>query len=117
MINSFIFFMCSIFLSLLIFFFSWFLSMRMMMSKEKFSSYECGFDPHSSSRLPFSLQFFLISILFLIFDVEIILISPLPILLKFNMNNFSLMWSNLIILILFLGLYHEWNEGSLMWLN
>nr|YP_011008845.1 NADH dehydrogenase subunit 3 [Oligobrachia dogieli]WPV72835.1 NADH dehydrogenase subunit 3 [Oligobrachia dogieli] len=114
---SFIFFSIANLLSMLIFIFSWFLNMRMIFSKEKFSSYECGFDPYCSARLPFSLQFFLLSILFLIFDVEIILISPLPVLLNLNMLSSALIFSNLILLILFLGLIHEWNEGSLVWLK
>jgi len=45
---------------------------------ETLSCYECGFDPFSSTRLVFSYRFFLISILFIIFDVEISLILPVP---------------------------------------
>nr|WKU83876.1 NADH dehydrogenase subunit 3 [Cheilosia albitarsis] len=93
------------------------LSKKSLMDREKSSPFECGFDPMSSSRLPFSLKFFLITIIFLIFDVEIALI--LPMILILNYSNL-LMWSItsiIFILILLLGLYHEWNQGMLNWSN
>nr|QNV11589.1 NADH dehydrogenase subunit 3 [Limnophora tigrina] len=91
------------------------LSKKTIVDREKSSPFECGFDPKSSSRLPFSLRFFLIAIIFLIFDVEITLL--LPIILIMNYSNI-LMWtitSIIFILILLLGLYHEWNQGMLNW--
>nr|YP_009531186.1 NADH dehydrogenase subunit 3 [Ornebius fuscicerci]AXY63943.1 NADH dehydrogenase subunit 3 [Ornebius fuscicerci] len=90
-------------------------SKKMTMNREKNSPFECGFDPFKSSRLPFSLQFFLITIIFLIFDVEIALLLPSIIILY--TSNF-LLWSltlTFFIIILLLGLYHEWINGALQW--
>nr|AVE15743.1 NADH dehydrogenase subunit 3 [Hierodulella sp. JZ-2017] len=92
-----------------------FLSKKNIEDREKSSPFECGFDPISSSRLPFSLRFFLIAIIFLIFDVEIALILPMTII-PFSSN--MMIWtitSMLFLLILTAGLYHEWNQGSLEW--
>nr|YP_010261378.1 NADH dehydrogenase subunit 3 [Homoneura interstincta]UIB40285.1 NADH dehydrogenase subunit 3 [Homoneura interstincta] len=93
------------------------LSKKSIVDREKSSPFECGFDPKSSSRLPFSLRFFLITIIFLIFDVEIALI--LPMILIINTSNI-LIWSItsvIFILILLVGLFHEWNQGMLNWSN
>nr|YP_010895164.1 NADH dehydrogenase subunit 3 [Kertesziomyia violascens]WJW73690.1 NADH dehydrogenase subunit 3 [Kertesziomyia violascens] len=93
------------------------LSKKSYADREKSSPFECGFDPMSSSRLPFSLKFFLITIIFLIFDVEIALILPMILIMNFS-NLF--MWtitSVIFIIILLLGLYHEWNQGMLNWSN
>nr|UXG57135.1 NADH dehydrogenase subunit 3 [Bactrocera sp. 'yunnanensis'] len=93
------------------------LSKKALTDREKCSPFECGFDPKSSSRLPFSLRFFLITIIFLIFDVEIALI--LPMILIISVSD-MLMWSLtsiVFIIILIIGLYHEWNQGMLNWSN
>nr|QNV11687.1 NADH dehydrogenase subunit 3 [Chrysotus gramineus] len=91
------------------------LSKKTILDREKCSPFECGFDPSSSSRLPFSLQFFLIAIIFLIFDVEIALILPIIMIIN-NSNMISWTITTFIfILILLIGLYHEWNQGALNW--
>nr|AXS66246.1 NADH dehydrogenase subunit 3 [Tenebrionoidea sp. 2 KM-2017] len=93
------------------------ISKKTFMDREKSSPFECGFDPKSSSRLPFSLHFFLIAVIFLIFDVEITLLFPLIITLKISsiLNYFALL--TFFIFILLVGLYHEWNQGALNWIS
>nr|YP_009479861.1 NADH dehydrogenase subunit 3 [Aglaomorpha histrio]AVX48085.1 NADH dehydrogenase subunit 3 [Aglaomorpha histrio] len=91
------------------------LSKKSFSDREKSSPFECGFDPKSSARIPFSLHFFLITVIFLIFDVEIALI--LPIIPLFKLVNFIL-WTKIsffFIFILIIGLYHEWNQNMLNW--
>nr|AXS66106.1 NADH dehydrogenase subunit 3 [Cucujoidea sp. 46 KM-2017] len=91
-----------------------FFSKKTFSDREKNSPFECGFDPKSSARMPFSLQFFLIAVIFLIFDVEIVLILPMILMFKFiNLINMSIFI--IFILILLFGLYHEWTQGALTW--
>nr|UMB89179.1 NADH dehydrogenase subunit 3 [Coptodryas elegans] len=92
-----------------------FLSKKTFYDREKMSPFECGFDPKNSSRLPFSLHFFLIAIIFAIFDVELTLILPLIYLIKsLNFLKFITCMSSFSIILLY-GLLHEWNQGALDW--
>nr|AIW65042.1 NADH dehydrogenase subunit 3 [Notonectidae sp. MT-2014] len=93
------------------------ISKNTMMDREKMSPFECGFDPKSSARMPFSIQFFLIAVLFLIFDIEIVIILPMVITLPFSMAKTWFMTVSIFILILLLGLFHEWKNGVLEWTN
>nr|ADW66059.1 NADH dehydrogenase subunit 3 [Celeus lugubris]ADZ15064.1 NADH dehydrogenase subunit 3 [Celeus elegans]ADZ15066.1 NADH dehydrogenase subunit 3 [Celeus elegans]ADZ15067.1 NADH dehydrogenase subunit 3 [Celeus elegans]ADZ15068.1 NADH dehydrogenase subunit 3 [Celeus elegans] len=82
---------------------------------EKLSPYECGFDPLGSARLPFSIRFFLVAILFLLFDLEIALLLPLPWATQLQSPATTLTWAATIILLLTLGLIYEWIQGGLEW--
>nr|NP_991074.1 NADH dehydrogenase subunit 3 [Megalops atlanticus]BAD12384.1 NADH dehydrogenase subunit 3 [Megalops atlanticus] len=82
---------------------------------EKLSPYECGFDPLGSARLPFSLRFFLVAILFLLFDLEIALLLPLPWGDQLLTPTETLFWATTILALLTLGLAYEWAQGGLEW--
>nr|AAL65996.1 NADH dehydrogenase subunit 3 [Sublegatus modestus] len=82
---------------------------------EKLSPYECGFDPLGSARLPFSIRFFLVAILFLLFDLEIALLLPLPWATQLQSPLTTLTWASTMLLLLTLGLMYEWAQGGLEW--
>ncbi|YP_007475061.1 NADH dehydrogenase subunit 3 (mitochondrion) [Hippocampus comes] len=82
---------------------------------EKLSPYECGFDPLGSARLPFSLRFFLVAILFLLFDLEIALLLPLPWGMQLMYPTSTFMWASSVVVLLTLGLIYEWIQGGLEW--
>nr|YP_004347869.1 NADH dehydrogenase subunit 3 [Tetraodon mbu]BAK09867.1 NADH dehydrogenase subunit 3 [Tetraodon mbu] len=82
---------------------------------QKLSPYECGFDPLGSARLPFSIRFFLIAILFLLFDLEIALLLPLPWGDQLPSPMLTLLWASTLLILLTLGLIYEWLQGGLEW--
>nr|AKE07129.1 NADH dehydrogenase subunit 3 [Monopterus albus] len=82
---------------------------------EKLSPYECGFDPLGSARLPFSIRFFLVAILFLLFDLELALLLPLPWSSQLPLRNHTFFWASTILIYLTLGLIYEWQQGGLEW--
>nr|QVT15701.1 NADH dehydrogenase subunit 3 [Cottus koreanus] len=88
---------------------------QMTPDHEKLSPYECGFDPVGSARLPFSLRFFLIAILFLLFDLEIALLLPLPWGDQLTAPLVTFLWATAVLMLLTLGLIYEWLQGGLEW--
>nr|ASN65905.1 NADH dehydrogenase subunit 3 [Platychile pallida] len=104
-------------ISMIMMFLANILSKKTFMDREKNSPFECGFDPMNSARLPFSIQFFLIAVIFLIFDVEIALLIPMIMIMKFSNITYWMIVSFFFIIILLIGLYHEWNQGALNWAN
>nr|YP_008994257.1 NADH dehydrogenase subunit 3 [Nacospatangus altus]AGQ49791.1 NADH dehydrogenase subunit 3 [Nacospatangus altus] len=82
---------------------------------EKNSPYECGFDPLNSARLPFSFRFFLVAILFLLFDLEIALLFPLPAAMLTSPISELTLIVTVFMTILAMGLVFEWVNGGLEW--
>nr|ACY65551.1 NADH dehydrogenase subunit 3 [Pan troglodytes schweinfurthii]AEO20401.1 NADH dehydrogenase subunit 3 [Pan troglodytes schweinfurthii]AEO20414.1 NADH dehydrogenase subunit 3 [Pan troglodytes schweinfurthii]AMB65449.1 NADH dehydrogenase subunit 3 [Pan troglodytes schweinfurthii] len=82
---------------------------------EKSNPYECGFDPMFPARVPFSMKFFLVAITFLLFDLEIALLLPLPWALQTANLPLMVMSSLLLITILALSLAYEWLQKGLDW--
>nr|YP_009827429.1 NADH dehydrogenase subunit 3 [Hermissenda emurai]QIV24375.1 NADH dehydrogenase subunit 3 [Hermissenda emurai] len=83
----------------------------------KQSPFECGFDPLSKMRSPFSTRFFLLLVLFLIFDIEIALLFPVLSAMAGQITTFLLLTIGLFLVILLGGMFHEWNEGALDWIS
>ncbi len=81
---------------------------------EKLSTYECGFEAFSDSRIEFDIRFYLVAILFIIFDLEIAFLFPWAI----SLGNIGLLgfFSMMIFLsILTIGFIYEWKKGALEW--
>jgi NADH-quinone oxidoreductase subunit A len=81
---------------------------------EKLSAYECGFEPFSDSRMEFDVRFYLVAILFIIFDLEIAFLFPWAISLgKIGILGFTSMM--IFLFILTVGFIYEWKKGALDW--
>lgn len=109
--------MLALFVSGLVCLGAWVLSKRSVFDREKSSPFECGFDPKSSARVPFSVRFFLLAVIFLIFDIEIALLLPLPFVATKGYGVRALFAAIMFVVILVIGLLHEWREGSLDWVE
>nr|YP_009442645.1 NADH dehydrogenase subunit 3 [Myotis riparius]ATO90423.1 NADH dehydrogenase subunit 3 [Myotis riparius] len=88
---------------------------QMNVYAEKSSPYECGFDPMGSARLPFSMKFFLVAITFLLFDLEIALLLPLPWASQTDKLTTMLFTSLFLISLLIISLAYEWMKKGLEW--
>ncbi len=79
---------------------------------EKLSAYECGFEPFNDSRMEFDIRFYLVAILFIIFDLEIAFLFPWAITLG-NIGLFGFFSMMLFLFILTIGFIYEWKKGAL----
>nr|YP_010303570.1 NADH dehydrogenase subunit 3 [Quasilineus sinicus]QXO02042.1 NADH dehydrogenase subunit 3 [Quasilineus sinicus] len=107
----------NLFVSLVVCGIAWSLARRGLGDREKSSPFECGFDPKSSARVPFSMRFFLLAVIFLIFDIEIALLLPFPFIVVSSVSFVGAWATFLFLVILIIGLVHEWREGSLDWVG
>jgi NADH-quinone oxidoreductase subunit A len=81
---------------------------------EKVSPYECGFSPFEDARNQFEVKFYLVAILFIIFDLEVSYLFPWSIMLG-SLSYFGFWTMIIFLLILTLGFIYEWRKGALNW--
>jgi NADH-quinone oxidoreductase subunit A len=109
----FIFFCVSLILAFIIFGLSYILSPHLADS-EKVSAYECGFNPFDDARSAFDVRFYLVSILFIIFDLEITFLFPWAVCLGY-ISWFGFLSMLIFLIILTIGFLYEWKKGALEW--
>ncbi len=81
---------------------------------EKLSAYECGFAPFDDARMKFDVRFYLVSILFIIFDLEVAFLFPWAV--AFKQVGLFGFWSMMVFLaVLTIGFIYEWRKGALEW--
>jgi NADH-quinone oxidoreductase subunit A len=81
---------------------------------DKLSSYECGFEPFEDSRIKFDVRYYLVAILFIIFDLEIAFLFPWAVWVG-RVGAAGLGAIGLFLLILTIGFAYEWKKGALEW--
>jgi NADH-quinone oxidoreductase subunit A len=91
-----------------------FLVSRFRADKAKTSAYECGFEEFSDARTPFDVRFYLVSILFIIFDLEIAFLFPWAIVLK-SLSLIGFLSMMFFLIVLTVGFIYEWKKGALEW--
>ena len=111
--NIFIYFCFAIFLALLIVLLSYFL-VTQSPEIEKLSTYECGFEAYGDTRSKFNVRFYIVAILFILFDIEIIFLAPWC--LSISQLNLLGFWSMIEFLIeLGIGFLYAWCVGAIDW--
>jgi NADH-quinone oxidoreductase subunit A len=90
------------------------LSVRHRGDADKLSPYECGFEPFEDNRIKFDVRYYLVAILFIIFDLEIAFLFPWAVSLN-RTGGFGLIVMGIFLLILVIGFAYEWKKGALEW--
>jgi NADH-quinone oxidoreductase subunit A len=83
-------------------------------NSEKLSAYECGFDAFADARAPFDVRFYLVAILFIIFDLETAFLFPWAVVLR-KIGMFGLVSMLIFLTLLVIGFIFEWKKGALEW--
>jgi len=91
------------------------LTKKFLWDRENLRSFECGFNSKDQGLLPFRFRFYLLANIFLVFDVELILLFPFLTKILSNVFWVNLWIFRILILILSLGLFYEWNQKILEW--
>ena len=81
---------------------------------EKLSPYECGFEAFDDSRMKFDVRYYLVAILFIIFDLEIAVLFPCAVSLG-TVGQFVLVSMGIFLAVLVIGFIYEWKKGALEW--
>ena len=81
---------------------------------EKLIPYECGLDPSGDARIPFRIRFYLIAVIFLVFDVEIIFLYPWAVIFE-ELSWFGLIEISVFVVMLLIAYIYAWSEGALKW--
>jgi NADH-quinone oxidoreductase subunit A len=81
---------------------------------EKLSPYECGFEPFDDSRMKFDVRYYLVAILFIIFDLEIAFLFPWAVSLD-TIGTFGILAMGIFLAVLVVGFIYEWKKGALEW--
>ncbi len=81
---------------------------------EKLSAYECGFEPFDDSRRKFDVRYYLVAILFIIFDLEIAFLFPWAVALQ-EIGRFGFIAMMVFLGVLIIGFIYEWKKGALEW--
>ncbi len=81
---------------------------------DKLAPYECGFEAFEDSRMKFDVRYYLVAILFIIFDLEIAFLFPWAIVLK-DIGTFGFVAMSMFLAILVVGFIYEWKKGALEW--
>jgi len=108
-----IFFFITLLVGILLFGISYIIGIKKNTS-EKLSAYECGFEPFEDARITFDIKFYLVAVLFIIFDLEVVFLFPWAVLLS-SLQLTALWILYFFLVLLTIGFIYEWKKGALNW--